>query len=118
MGRTDVSTNARLIYKYHNRRLYDTTARRYTTLGDIRQLVLEGEDFVVREKQTQADITFTTLLNVLALAHASQPEPLLDREFLLNAIRAHGSPKQPKATGHDEAAANEFQYAAQSYNGG
>ena len=105
-----MSANTRLIYKYHNRRLYDTTARRYTTLGDIRQLVLDGEDFVVRDKQTQADITFTTLLNVLAVAHASRPEPLLDREFLLQAIRAHGSATQPKAAGHDESAAD-FQYS-------
>ncbi len=103
----------RLIYKYHNRRLYDTAARRYTTLGDIRQLVLDGEDFVVVEKQSQADITFTTLLNVLAVAHASRAEPLLDREFLLNAIRAHGNPAPAKLTAHEEPAANELQYAAQ-----
>ena len=108
----------RLIYKYHNRRLYDTTARRYTTLGDIRQLVLDGEDFVVIEKQTQADITFTTLLNVLAVAHASRAVPLLDREFLLNAIRAHGNPAPAKVTAHDEPAANEFQYAAQPQTSG
>jgi polyhydroxyalkanoate synthesis repressor PhaR len=113
-----VSAKTRLIYKYHNRRLYDTAARRYTTLGDIRQLVLDGEDFVVREKQTQADITFITLLNVLALAHASRPEPLLDREFLLNAIRAYGSATPAKVAAHDEPAANEFQYAAQPYTGG
>jgi polyhydroxyalkanoate synthesis repressor PhaR len=113
-----VSAKTRLIYKYHNRRLYDTAARRYTTLGDIRQLVLEGEDFLVLEKQTQADITFTTLLNVLALAHASRAEPLLDREFLLNAIRAHGNPVPAKVTLHDEPAANEFQYAAQPHTSG
>lgn len=111
-----MSAKTRLIYKYHNRRLYDTAARRYTTLGDIRQLVLAGEDFVVLDRPTQADITFTTLLNVLALAHASRAEPLLDREFLLNAIRAHGTPAPAKVTGHDEpAAATEFQYAAQAY---
>ena len=108
-----MSAKTRLIYKYHNRRLYDTAARRYTTLGDIRQLVLDGEDFVVLEKQTQADITFTTLLNVLAVAHASRAEPLLDREFLLNAIRAHGNPTPTKLTAHEEPAANELQYAAQ-----
>src|SRR6185437_13137024 len=66
-GRSNVSAETRVIYKYHNRRLYDTAARRYTTLGELRQLVLDGADFVVREKQSQADITFTTLLNVLAL---------------------------------------------------
>jgi polyhydroxyalkanoate synthesis repressor PhaR len=113
-----VSAKTRLIYKYHNRRLYDTAARRYTTLGDIRQLVLDGEEFVVLEKQTQTDITFTTLLNVLAVAHASRAEPLLDREFLLNAIRAHGKPAPAKVTVHDEPAANEFQYAAQPSTSG
>ena len=113
-----MSAKTRLIYKYHNRRLYDSAARRYTTLGDIRQLVLDGEDFVVLEKQTQTDITFTTLLNVLAVAHTARAEPLLDREFLLNAIRAHGNPASAKVSAHDEPAATEFQYAAQPSSGG
>jgi polyhydroxyalkanoate synthesis repressor PhaR len=106
---SDVSPNTRLIFKYHNRRLYDTAARRYTTLSDIRQLVLQGEGFIVRDKQTQLDITFVTLLNVLALAHESRPGALPDHEFLLKAIRAHGSltPEEPAAT--------ELQYTAQSY---
>jgi polyhydroxyalkanoate synthesis repressor PhaR len=115
-GSCNVSAETRVIYKYHNRRLYDTTARRYTTLEDIRRLVLDAEDFVVRDKQTQADITFITLLNVLALAHAARPAPLLDPEFLLTAIRAHGRP--PAELGaHDEPPATEYHYAAQPYSG-
>jgi polyhydroxyalkanoate synthesis repressor PhaR len=115
-GRCHVSAETRVIYKYHNRRLYDTVARRYTTLDDIRLLVLDAEDFVVRDKQTLADITFTTLLNVLAQVHAAQPEPLLDPEFLLTAIRAHGKPPT-ELVAHDEPAATEFHYAAQPYTG-
>jgi len=114
-----VNAKTRLIYKYHNRRLYDTAARRYTTLGHIRQLVLDGEDFVVRDKQTQGDITFVTLLNVLAQAHGSRTEPPLDREFLLNAIRAYGSSSaSAKVAGHDDPTAAEIQYAARPYTGG
>jgi polyhydroxyalkanoate synthesis repressor PhaR len=112
-----VSAETRVIYKYHNRRLYDTVARRYTTLEDICGLVLDGADFVVREKQTQADITFTTLLNVLALVHAGRSEPVLERDFLLNAIRAYGRPPV-QLVAHDESGTAEFQYAAQpSYTG-
>jgi polyhydroxyalkanoate synthesis repressor PhaR len=84
-----VSVKPRLIQKYPNRRMYDTTQHRYVTLEEIRQFVLNGVDFTVLDKRDQSDMTFATLLNVLAKVHATRRgDPGLDRQFLLDAIRA------------------------------
>jgi polyhydroxyalkanoate synthesis repressor PhaR len=84
-----VNVKPRLIQKYPNRRMYDTTQHRYVTLDEIRQFVLNGVDFTVLDKRDQSDITFATLLNVLAKVHATRRgDPGLDRQFLLDAIRA------------------------------
>lgn len=87
----------RLIQKYPNRRMYDTTQHRYVTLDEIRQFVLNGVDFTVLDKRDQSDITFATLLNVLAKVHAAGRDPGLDRQFLLDAIRAQSGVVQVSA---------------------
>ncbi|MGH8133119.1 MAG: polyhydroxyalkanoate synthesis repressor PhaR [Steroidobacteraceae bacterium] len=79
----------RTIKKYPNRRLYDTVESRYITLADIRRLVLEHVDFVVIDKRTQADITRSILLQVIAeQEHGS--EPLMSQDFLSQVIRSYG----------------------------
>ncbi len=83
-----MNVKPRLIQKYPNRRMYDTTQHRYVTLDEIRQFVLNGVDFTVLDKRDRSDITFATLLNVLAKVHATRRDPGLDRQFLLDAIRA------------------------------
>jgi polyhydroxyalkanoate synthesis repressor PhaR len=85
-----VSEKPRLIQKYPNRRMYDTTQHRYVTLDEIRAFVMDGVDFTVVDKRDQSDITFATLLNVLAKVHAACREACLDRQILLDAIRALG----------------------------
>jgi polyhydroxyalkanoate synthesis repressor PhaR len=42
-----MANSTRLIKKYPNRRLYDTQTSSYITLADVKQLVLESEDFTV-----------------------------------------------------------------------
>ena len=59
-------SEARVIKKYPNRRLYDTEESRYITLSDIRRLVLDKVDFVVIDKKSQADITSSILLQVIS----------------------------------------------------
>jgi polyhydroxyalkanoate synthesis repressor PhaR len=55
----------RIIKKYPNRRLYDTKRRSYITLTDIKQYVLDHIQFRVIDAQTEADLTQTTLFQVL-----------------------------------------------------
>jgi len=105
-----VNAKPRLIQKYPNRRMYDTTQHRYVTLDEIRRFVLNGVDFTVIDKRDQSDITFATLLNVLAKVDAALREPCLDRQFLLDAIRAQSAARDVVRLGAEASA--EFPPAA------
>ena len=83
----------RIIKKYPNRRLYDTERSRYITLADIRQLVIDSIDFKVVDKQSQADITTTILLQVIT-EQENAASPILSREFLTGVIRNQGDTLQ------------------------
>ncbi|MBV6418248.1 MAG: hypothetical protein CMLOHMNK_03053 [Steroidobacteraceae bacterium] len=83
----------RVIKKYPNRRLYDTVESRYITLGDIRRLVVDRVDFVVIDKKSQADITRSILLQVIA-EQEHVGEPVMSRDFLSQVIRTYGGQMQ------------------------
>jgi polyhydroxyalkanoate synthesis repressor PhaR len=85
----------RVIQKYPNRRMYDTLQHRYVTLDEILRFVLTEVDFIVVDKRDQSDITFDTLLNVLSKVYANRRQPGLDRQFLLEAIRAQSAYSDP-----------------------
>ena len=91
----------RVIKKYPNRRLYDTVESRYITLTDIRRLVVEHVDFLVVDKKNNADITNSILLQVIG-EQEHQSEPLLNREFMSNLIRAYGASQPAQVAGHLE----------------
>lgn len=52
---------ARVIKRYANRKLYDSTAKRYVTLEDLATLVESGEELKILDKQSGADITSVVL---------------------------------------------------------
>lgn len=82
----------RVIKKYPNRRLYDTTESRYITLNDVRRLVCEKQDFVVVDQKTHEDITRSILLQVIAEQESG--EPMMSQDFLSQVIRSYGSAMQ------------------------
>ena len=55
----------RLIRKYGNRRLYDTTAKRYVNLDEIAAMVREGADLQVVDAKSGEDLTRTTLTQII-----------------------------------------------------
>ena len=55
----------RTVKRYSNRKLYDTTARKYVTLDDIAKLVKDGEDVKVIDNVTGDDLTNITLSQIL-----------------------------------------------------
>jgi polyhydroxyalkanoate synthesis repressor PhaR len=83
----------RVIKKYPNRRLYDTTESRYITLADVRKLVIERIEFVVIDKKSQEDITRSILLQVIA-EQEQNTEPVMSRDFLAQVIRSYGGTMQ------------------------
>jgi uncharacterized ubiquitin-like protein YukD len=54
-----------LIKKYANRKLYDTRASRYVTLDDIAQLLREGHDIKVVDRDNGRDLTQVTLSQIV-----------------------------------------------------
>jgi hypothetical protein len=61
-----ISTNARVIKKYQNRKLYDTTDSYYITFKDILEFVLKGEEVLILENTTKKDITDSAILSSLS----------------------------------------------------
>lgn len=90
-------STTRTINKYPNRRLYDTVDRRYVTLSDIRQLVLEGSDFVVVDRKSEDDITCKILLQIIYEREA-EAEAMFSQGFLTDVIRAYAA-APPARTG-------------------
>ena len=59
------SKKTRIVKRYQNRKLYDTSASRYVTLDDIATLIREGEDVQVIDNQNQEDLTSVTLTQII-----------------------------------------------------
>ena len=59
------NSTERLIKKYPNRRLYDTQTSSYITLTDVKQLVLDADEFTVVDAKTSEDLTRAILLQII-----------------------------------------------------
>jgi len=79
----------RIIKKYANRRLYDTVSSSYITLEDLKKLVLDRVEFRVIDAKTEADITKSTLLQIIS-AHEETAMPIFTIEVLQHLIRSYG----------------------------
>jgi polyhydroxyalkanoate synthesis repressor PhaR len=83
----------RIIKKYPNRRLYDTVISSYVTIEDIRQLVIDGEDFEVQDAKNGADLTRQVLLQIIS-EREEQGQPMLSTRLLSQLIRFYGDQMQ------------------------
>lgn len=83
----------RVIKKYPNRRLYDTEISSYITIEDVRQLIVDGEEFEVRDAKTGEDLTRQVLLQIIA-EHEQAGEPVLSTQLLSQIIRFYGDSLQ------------------------
>jgi polyhydroxyalkanoate synthesis repressor PhaR len=79
----------RIIKKYPTRRLYDTEISSYITIEDVRQLILDGEDFEVRDAKSGDDLTRSVLLQIIA-DQEQDGEPMLSTQLLSQLIRFYG----------------------------
>jgi polyhydroxyalkanoate synthesis repressor PhaR len=83
----------RLIKKYANRRLYDSSQSKHVTLDDIRGIIVQGESIKVLEDKTGDDITRHILLQVIAeQEHGGRP--ILSARVLESLIRFYGNQLQ------------------------
>ncbi len=86
-------SQVRIIKKYPNRRLYDTEISSYITLEDVRQLIIEREEFVVRDARSGGDLTRQVLMQIIA-EHEEHGQPIFSTELLTQVIRFRGDSLQ------------------------
>ncbi len=88
-----MTDTARVIKKYPNRRLYDTTTSSYITLNDVKTLVLEHVDFRVVDAKTNEDLTRSILLQII-LEEENAGVPMFSSDMLSQIIRFYGHAMQ------------------------
>ncbi len=79
----------RVIKKYPNRRLYDTSSSSYITLAQVRELVMAHEAFVVRDAKSGEDLTRSILLQII-LEEEAGGAPMFTEAVLAHIIRFYG----------------------------
>jgi polyhydroxyalkanoate synthesis repressor PhaR len=84
---------ARIIKKYPNRRLYDTEKSAYITLSEVKQMVIEQEEFRVVDTKTNEDLTREILLQII-LEEESSAAPIFSSDMLTQMIRSYGGAMQ------------------------
>ncbi len=94
-------TEARVIKKYSNRRLYDATASRHVTLEDLRKLIVGGEKIKVVDDKSGEDLTRQILLQIIA-EQEQFGTPVLSTELLEAIVRFYGNPVQEVFTRYIE----------------
>ncbi|WP_305857792.1 polyhydroxyalkanoate synthesis repressor PhaR [Balneatrix alpica] len=84
----------RVLRKYTNRRLYDTSRSCYITLEDVKQLVLNNEPFKVEDSKTGQDLTRNILLQIISEQEGQSGSALLTNQVLQQLIRFYGDNMQ------------------------
>jgi len=91
----------RVIKKYPNRRLYDTHTSTYITLAEIKQLVMQHEEFAVVDAKTSENLTRSILLQII-LEEEANGSPMFTAPVLSNIIRFYGHAMQGFMGGYIE----------------
>ncbi len=92
-GAPQPAAGLRILKKYPNRRLYDTRTSSYVTLADVKEMVLAGEPFEVRDARSGDDLTRSILLQII-LEEESGGVPMFSTQTLAQIIRFYGHSMQ------------------------
>ena len=88
-----MAEEVRLIKKYPNRRLYDTTTSTYITLADVKRLVLDQVLFRVVDAKSAEELTRSILLQII-LEEETGGVPIFSASMLAQIIRFYGHSMQ------------------------
>lgn len=80
----------RVVKRYSNRKLYDTTTSRYVALDDIAAMVRRGEEVEVTDNETGADLTAVTLAQII-LEDERRRSGVLSLSLLRELVRSGGT---------------------------
>lgn len=77
----------KVIKRYSNRKLYDTTHSKYVTLDEISEMVKDGEDLQIIDNKTGADLTSVTLTQIIYEDQKKLSDASPSSMLPLNALR-------------------------------
>jgi len=97
-----MSEQLRIIKKYPNRRLYDTTTSSYITLADVKKLVLDHTEFKVEDAKSKDDLTRAILLQIILEEESGNGAPMFSSDALSQIIRFYGNAMQGMMGGYLE----------------
>lgn len=80
----------RVVKRYSNRKLYDTTTSRYVALDDIAAMVRRGEEVEVTDNETGSDLTAVTLAQII-LEDERRRSGVLSLSLLRDLVRSGGT---------------------------
>lgn len=106
---------ARIIKKYPNRRLYDTETSAYITLAEVKQFVLEQQQFEVHDARSGEDLTRTILLQIILEEEGGSGVPMFSSDMLCNIIRYYGHAMQGMMGSYLERSMGVFNEAQRKY---
>jgi polyhydroxyalkanoate synthesis repressor PhaR len=87
------SATPRLIKKYPNRRLYDTSASAYVTMAEIKDLVVRNQPVKVVDAKSGEDLTRSIFLQII-LEEEAAGAPMFSEAVLAQLIRFYGQTVQ------------------------
>lgn len=91
----------KIIKKYANRTMYDTSQSKYISLNDLKQFVIDEIPFEVQEAKSKKDITRQVLLHIIA-DEENAGTPLFTTDVLTRFIRMYGDSMQGAYSGYLE----------------
>jgi polyhydroxyalkanoate synthesis repressor PhaR len=103
MRGADHDPGARVIKRYENRKLYDSSTRRYVTLDALAEMVAAGEDLHVVDRSSGEDLT-TSVLAQVVFERVKQRGASIPRHILARLIRLQATPPEWTVPGQQTAA--------------
>ncbi|MEF2551526.1 polyhydroxyalkanoate synthesis repressor PhaR [Aurantimonas sp. A2-1-M11] len=88
------NSDATVIKKYANRRLYNTGTSTYVTLENLAAMVKRNEEFEVQDAKTGEDITHSVLTQIIFEQENKGGQNLMPIAFLRQLIRFYGDQMQ------------------------
>lgn len=79
----------RIVKKYANRKLYDTTDKKYVAMDTVARLIKNGEEVTVIENRTGRDITAVVVSQILA-REKTEIAPEISSGVLIQLLRKGG----------------------------
>jgi polyhydroxyalkanoate synthesis repressor PhaR len=90
-------SEARVIKRYANRKLYDTQRSRYVTLDQIADIIRAGQDVKIVDNNSKEDLTAITLAQIIFEQEKKQPA-FLPLGAMKNIIQSGGASLQELAS--------------------